>query len=434
MSTLDFTTKLLGIEDSNLIFSDKLEYIVKKNIHYTVLSAKLSYVPDFCPVCGTVNEDNVIIKNGTKVSNIKILPINGNPAILRLRKQRFLCRSCGHSFSAQTDIVQKNCFISRKVKLKVLDLVSENVSESFMAKETMISHSTVSRTIDDCFGYFKPKRNSLPEHLMFDEFKSVKNVSGCMSFMYADAETHKIIDILEDRKLFHLKRYFRRFSPSARKMVKTVCMDLYSPYISLVKELFPNAEVIFDRFHIIQLLSRSLLKTRIDAMAQFNKHSMEYKRLKRYWKLIQKDSSALNRTDFRRYTHFKSFSSQFTVVNKSIGVDPILKSTYEAYQVLLGDIHNRNAELLVAHLKFFQKENNRLSKPFLKSINTLLSYQYGIRNALTYSYSNGPIEGINNSIKVLKRVAYGYRSFVRMRNRILITHNLLKPLKEYRAA
>ena len=51
-----------------------------------------------------------------------------------------------------------------------------------------MSASTVGRTIDRCFGCFKPAKNRLPEHLMFDEFKSVKNVSGSMSFIYADAE------------------------------------------------------------------------------------------------------------------------------------------------------------------------------------------------------------------------------------------------------
>lgn len=32
---------------------------------------------------------------------------------------------------------------------------------------------------------------------------------------------------------------------------------------------------------------------------------------------------------------------------------------------------------------------------------------------------NGPTEGCNNKIKVLKRNAYGYRNFARFRNRIL---------------
>ncbi|MBP2015780.1 transposase, partial [Anaerococcus degeneri] len=39
-------------------------------------------------------------------------------------------------------------------------------------------------------------------------------------------------------------------------------------------------------------------------------------------------------------------------------------------------------------------------------------------------YSNGAIEGINNYIKVLKRVAFGYRNFANFRTRILISRNL----------
>ncbi|MCJ9719161.1 transposase, partial [Enterococcus faecium] len=34
-----------------------------------------------------------------------------------------------------------------------------------------------------------------------------------------------------------------------------------------------------------------------------------------------------------------------------------------------------------------------------------------IQNALHYSYSNGPLECLNNHIKVLKRNAYGFRNF-----------------------
>ena len=112
-------------------------------------------------------------------------------------------------------------------------------------------------------------------------------------------------------------------------------MDMYSPYISLAKELFPNATIIFNRFHIVQLLSRALIKPRIDEMAAHNTNTMEYKRLKRYWKLIQKDSSALNRAEFHHYTHFKYFVSEQTVVNESIAVSPVLTATYNAYQLLL---------------------------------------------------------------------------------------------------
>ena len=47
---------------------------------------------------------------------------------------------------------------------------------------------------------------------MMDEFKSVKNVSGKMSFIYADAQTHHIIDIVEDRRLSELKSILSFFT------------------------------------------------------------------------------------------------------------------------------------------------------------------------------------------------------------------------------
>ena len=48
------------------------------------------------------------------------------------------------------------------------------------------------------------------------------------------------------------------------------------------------------------------------------------------------------------------------------------------------------------------------------------NYKY-ILNSLKYRYvSNGPTEGFNNQIKVLKRISYGVRNFTYFRNRILI--------------
>ncbi|WP_082881221.1 transposase [Lederbergia galactosidilytica] len=43
-----------------------------------------------------------------------------------------------------------------------------------------------------------------------------------------------------------------------------------------------------------------------------------------------------------------------------------------------------------------------------------------IKHSLRYSYNNGRIEGINNKIKVLNRVAYGYRNFLHFKRRIFI--------------
>ncbi|PTM26152.1 hypothetical protein DA797_08380 [Limosilactobacillus reuteri] len=42
-------------------------------------------------------------------------------------------------------------------------------------------------------------------------------------------------------------------------------------------------------------------------------------------------------------------------------------------------------------------------------------------NSFKYdTYTNGPIEGTNNKIKVIKRTAYGFRNFFNFRIRILL--------------
>ncbi|WP_316473990.1 transposase, partial [Enterococcus faecium] len=49
-------------------------------------------------------------------------------------------------------------------------------------------------------------------------------------------------------------------------------------------------------------------------------------------------------------------------------------------------------------------------------------------NALHYSYSNGPLECLNNHIKVLKRNAYGFRNFYNFKLRIMIRK---RPIEQY---
>ena len=61
----------------------------------------------------------------------------------------------------------------------------------------------------------------------------------------------------------------------------------------------------------------------------------------------------------------------------------------------------------------------------LQTVKKLLPY---IQNTCEYpTLSNGPIEGINNKVKVLKRNAYGYNSFTHFRNRILLMSKIFTP-------
>ena len=59
--------------------------------------------------------------------------------------------------------------------------------------------------------------------------------------------------------------------------VKFIVIDMYSPYISLILKLFPNARIIIDKFHLVQLISRALNKTRINIMKKDKKNYKYFK-------------------------------------------------------------------------------------------------------------------------------------------------------------
>ena len=72
-----------------------------------------------------------------------------------------------------------------------------------------------------------------------------------MSFIYADAVSHRIVDVV-DRKLKSLKIILSLFFETQTK-VKTVTIDMYEPYMSLIKQLFPNAKIIMIVFILFNL-------------------------------------------------------------------------------------------------------------------------------------------------------------------------------------
>ncbi|MDO4813684.1 MAG: transposase [Gemella sp.] len=65
-----------------------------------------------------------------------------------------------------------------------------------------------------------------------------------------------------------------------------------------------------------------------------------------------------------------------------------------------------------------------------KAIKTIKKYEKYMINSIKYPYSNGILEGINNKIKIIKRVSYGYASFYNFRLRILIVFRLFEDVSK----
>lgn len=110
--------QLLSIEDKNIIFDEKLllPTVKIKDTTYRQLSGKLSYTPTCCEKYGVQNNNNTVIKYGFKTIRLLLGNINFSPLLLQLKKQRFLCETCGETFIAHTSIVYTTAICSYESK------------------------------------------------------------------------------------------------------------------------------------------------------------------------------------------------------------------------------------------------------------------------------------------------------------------------------
>lgn len=102
-------------------------------------------------------------------------------------------------------------------------------SMKLVAQHLSVSSSVVIRAIKRIVEPLIPKHVYLPQHLSIDEFKSVKNVSGVISFLFLDAQNHWLGDIVEDNRMPHLIDYFMQYPKDSHCSVKTVTIDMYLP-------------------------------------------------------------------------------------------------------------------------------------------------------------------------------------------------------------
>lgn len=196
-----------------------------------------------------------------------------------------------------------------------------------VAKHLSVSSSTVIRVLKKVAEPLVCAHLCLPQHLSIDEFKSVKNVLGSMSFLFLDAQNHRLIDVVEDRRKDHLIDYFMRYPKDSRYSVKTVTMDMYSPYIEVVKACFPKAQIVIDRFHIVQHLNRALNSFRIRVMNDIHtKNPTDYRKLKKQWKLLLKNEWELDFTDYQTHRLYDGLMTERMMVDYLLISQPAVAS------------------------------------------------------------------------------------------------------------
>lgn len=404
--------------------------IIDTRTHKEII-AKLDYPAPKCQQC----QGQMAKYDFQKVSKIPYLECAGYKTLIRLRKRRFRCHDCRKITGAETSLVKKNHQIPVILNQKIAQKLIENVTMTAIAQTLAVSTSTVIRKLKEF--QFKTDLNHLPEKISWDEYSFKK---GKMSFIAQDVDSLKVIAILDGRTQTTIRNHFLRYPSAIRTRVRVITMDIFSPYYKLAKHpslshfqaqaetvspqtvSLPNAQIVLDRFHIVQHMSRAMNRLRVQVMNQFDRKSQEYKTFKRYWKLIQQDNRKLSDKRFYRPT-FRMHLTNQEILAKLLDYSQELREHYELYQLLLFHFQEKQAKY------FFDLINEALSKvnPIFQMVfRTFLKDKDKIINALELPYSNAKLEATNNLIKVIKRNAFGFRNFDNFKRRILIALNIKK--------
>ena len=400
MSTNNYILNLLNIKDENIHIITECKEKVIKNKNYKIIEGILTYTPEYCPCCGIINESTKdIIKWGFRKNCIIKIPKQGNCLTrLILHKQRFFCKHCNNTFIAETNLVGKNKNISNNTNLQIKLELMEKQSEKDIAKRMDVSVSVIDRILNEISSHTVLRHPSLPKSMNWDEFKATKDTKGKMAFIITDNNNGNLFDIHDSRKSRDLEKYFRRYSKKERDKVKHISID---------------------RFHIVIQAYNALNSTRISLCKKDNPY---YNKLKKYWKLIVKNEKDLS--EKKQYSkHFHKDMSQKDIVQYLINTNQTLKTTYECYQGLINSLKEKNFEKFKS-ITLNQNKNLSLKmKQALKLYRENIKY---IKNSFKYDINNGIIEGTNNLIKCIKRIAFGYRKYDHFISRIFLIKGIIK--------
>ena len=201
-------------------------------------------------------------------------------------------------------------------------------------------------------------------------------------------------------------------------------MDMYVPYIiSLVNSIFPNAKIVIDKFHIVNLVNRAFNQTRISIMNSIKDDSLKRK-LKLFWKSLLKYYPDLCQVNYYCQSFKRKLSSK-DKVDYLLEKIPELEISFNIYQDIIQTIKHNNFKRFEEIVKKYLASKEKISKKMIIALKTLKKYMKYIENMFESNITNGLIEGLNNKIKSIKRTAFGYSNFSNFKKRVLIQAGII---------
>ena len=368
-----------------------------------------------CSGCGEIHEEGY---HSEKEVVIEDLPISDRRVYLHIKKRLYRCPKDGRIYVEKISWLKKGIRVSYRFARQInrLSAITTNQEAGwFLGMDDEVVYRIDKKMLEE-----QAKEKLIPTpsaiHLSIDEVSYKKYYRYLTNVI--DTDKKLVIWNAKGRKSEVLNRYYEEIGKKNCKEIKSVALDGARTYISSTNKYAVNALIVYDKFHIVQKLNRTVDTVRKDelqkARKQENEELVELTNCRQRFILLKNKK---NLTENQAV-----YLKRLCEINKSIYEAMLLKESFlEVYS-------SNNIEQAEECLKNWIKQaRSSCLKPFVE-----LSYKFTekmqyILNWFHKRISSAISEGFNNKIKRLKRMAYGYRDINYFRLKIHQHCGLLNP-------
>jgi len=354
-----------------------------------------------CPRCGKVTTKVHDRRQQRKQDR----RLRDKVVLLILIKRRFKCYCCGKVFTEPDEVFSPRRRSSYRFR-QYLGQEALHQTVRRTAQKERVGEGLVRRCVAEEIGRRLEAKGAeeTPEFIGLDEF----SVRGRRLYHTAicNLVEREVMEVVEGQGQQRVKEYLDKLPQPQR--VKGVAMDMHEPFRQAVQMCLPQAKVVVDKFHLIRHINGAVDKVRSKLQGGSGRgkrrdlFNSRYTLLKGAERLVDGEKERLNQL-FCRYPELKRAW--------------VLKESFRAWY---RETDRSRAEEMLGILE--ERIANDSLYEFKKLLRTFTNWREEILNYFDYRITNGFVEGKNNRIKTIKRMAYGYRNMDNFRMRILATN------------
>lgn len=333
------------------------------------------------------------------------LPTHGKFVELVLRRQKHQCLKCGSIVSDDVPDVD----VSRRMTDRLKRWIGEQAATrtfADVARESGLSEGTVRNVFRDHVSMrLWQYQFETPRVIGVDE----KHLNNAYRFIIGNVEKRTLLDILPGRELKDLSAYFEG-RPDLNR-IEVWCQDMFAPYKQLQRRHAPQAQLVVDKFHVLQLATLAVENIR----RRVNKSltTVDRRRLKRQRTLM-----------FARHDRLSDRSRE--LMEEWFHMAPVLRDAYETKEGLFALYDCASKDDAERWFKAWGDQLDGPTKPdFEKIVATIRTWRDGVFGYFEHPYTNAYVEGVNRLIGGLHRNGRGY-DFDTLRAKALLSHGIHK--------